>query len=66
MDRQRQIKRIKKLPHDKAMRPDNHQALTDYATQHSGTKADLDEALEAASVEHLLNDPLRDGDATAP
>ena len=32
------------------------QALADYVVQHAGTEADLDEALEAAAVEHLLQE----------
>jgi hypothetical protein len=31
-----------------------HQALTNYATQHAGTDADLDPDLEAAATDHLL------------
>src|SRR5258706_8979560 len=31
-----------------------HQALTDYATQHAGTDADLDPELETAATDHLL------------
>jgi predicted transcriptional regulator len=31
-----------------------HQALTDYATQHAGTAADIDLDLEAAATDHLL------------
>ena len=31
-----------------------HQALTDYAIQHSGTDADIDPDLEAAATDHLL------------
>jgi hypothetical protein len=31
-----------------------HQALTDYATQHAGTEADLDSDLEVAATDHLL------------
>lgn len=31
-----------------------HQALTDYATQHAGTEADIDPDLEAAASDHLL------------
>jgi len=31
-----------------------HQALSDYATRHARTEIDLDKALEAALVEHLL------------
>jgi hypothetical protein len=31
-----------------------HQALTNYATQHAGTDADLDFDLEAAASDHLL------------
>jgi hypothetical protein len=31
-----------------------HQALTNYATQHAGTNADLDSDLEAAATDHLL------------
>jgi Protein of unknown function (DUF2281) len=34
-----------------------HQALSDYIVQNTGTEADLDEALEAAAVEHLLQEP---------
>jgi len=33
-----------------------HQALADYAAQHAGTAADLDEQFEAAAVEHLLQE----------
>ena len=33
-----------------------HQALSEYATQHAGTDADLDMEIEAASVEHLLQE----------
>ena len=37
-----------------------HQALTDYAIKHAGTDVDLDPDLEAAAVEHLLEeDSLR-------
>ena len=31
-----------------------HHALTDYATQHAGTEADIDPDLEAAASDHLL------------
>jgi hypothetical protein len=31
-----------------------HQALADYASQHAGTDADLDPDLEAAGIDHLL------------
>ncbi|MCU1266974.1 MAG: hypothetical protein JWM21_3292 [Acidobacteria bacterium] len=31
-----------------------HQALSDYATQHAGTEADIDPDLEAAATDHLL------------
>jgi hypothetical protein len=31
-----------------------HEAICAYATQYAGTAADLDQAFEAASVEHLL------------
>ena len=31
-----------------------HQALTDYATQHAGTAADIDPDLEGAATDHLL------------
>jgi hypothetical protein len=31
-----------------------HQALTNYATQHAGTNADLDLDLEAVASDHLL------------
>ena len=30
------------------------QALTDYATQHAGTEADIDSDLEAVASDHLL------------
>lgn len=33
-----------------------HQALSDYVIHHAGTEADLDEALETAAVEHLLQE----------
>lgn len=36
-----------------------HQALTDYAIKHAGTDDDLDPDLEAASVEHLLQETSR-------
>ena len=32
-----------------------HQALAEFAAQHAGTSADLDEELEAAGIEHLLH-----------
>ncbi|HVS80324.1 MAG TPA: hypothetical protein VHE60_01150 [Pyrinomonadaceae bacterium] len=35
-------------------REELHQALADYAIKQAGTEADLDAALEAASVGHLL------------
>jgi hypothetical protein len=35
-------------------RLDLHQALTNYAVQHAGTNADLDSDLEAAGIDHLL------------
>ena len=31
-----------------------HQALADYAIHHAGTDADLDPDLEAAAIDHLL------------
>ena len=31
-----------------------HQPLSDYATQHGGTEADIDPELEAAATDHLL------------
>jgi hypothetical protein len=31
-----------------------HEAIADYAAQHAGSPADLDEELEAASIDHLL------------
>jgi len=37
-------------------RSDVNQALLDYAIQRAGTEADLDPALEGASVEHLLQE----------
>ena len=33
-----------------------HQALSDYANQHAGTEADLDEELEAASVKQAIEE----------
>jgi hypothetical protein len=33
-----------------------HEAIAAYAAQHAGTASDLDEQLEAASVQHLLSD----------
>jgi hypothetical protein len=33
-----------------------HQALAEYASQHAGSAADLDTNLEAASIEHLLQE----------
>ena len=41
---------------DDLNRGDLHQALSDYAIQHAGTEADLDVDLEAASVEHLVQE----------
>ena len=32
------------------------EAISDYAARHAGSDIDLDEELEAASIEHLLND----------
>jgi hypothetical protein len=37
-------------------RADLYRALSDYAIQHAGTEADLDADLEAASVEHLVQE----------
>jgi hypothetical protein len=31
-----------------------HQALTEYAIQHAGTRADIDPDLEAVATDHLL------------
>ncbi len=50
MNRQQLIKKIKQTPSD---REGLHQALTDYATKHAGTEADLDEELEAAAIEEI-------------
>lgn len=33
-----------------------HRAIAEYAEQSAGTEADLDPSLEAAAVEHLLED----------
>jgi len=33
-----------------------HRAITEYAEQSAGTEADLDPGLEAAAVEHLLQE----------
>jgi hypothetical protein len=70
MQRQQLIEKIKRLPPDRVAEVDDfvnslvpeesrenvslHQALTDYATQHAGTSADLDPDLEAAAIHHLL------------
>ena len=35
-------------------RLDLHQALSNYAIQHAGTVVDLDSDLEAATIDHLL------------
>ncbi|HMG73748.1 MAG TPA: DUF2281 domain-containing protein [Pyrinomonadaceae bacterium] len=35
-------------------RLDLHQALSNYAIQHAGTAVDLDSDLEAATIDHLL------------
>jgi predicted transcriptional regulator len=36
-----------------------HEAISAYAAEHAGTTADLDPTLEAATVEHLLEQPPR-------
>ena len=72
MERQELIKRIEELPPDRLAEVESfveslgrrdgdaqkslHQAIGDYAIQHAGTAADLDSELEAASVEHLLQE----------
>jgi len=33
-----------------------HEAISDYAARHAGSDIDLDEELEAASIEHLLDE----------
>ena len=38
--------------HQEALR----EAISDYAARHAGTDVDLDDKLEAASIEHLLNE----------
>jgi len=35
-----------------------HQALTDYAIQHAGTEADIDPDLEAAAIDHVLEQAI--------
>lgn len=37
-------------------RTDLFQSLSDYAAEHAGTSADLDEQLETAAVEHLVQE----------
>jgi hypothetical protein len=52
---------VNSLTHDDhhLERSNLHQALAEYATQHAGTESDLDADLEAASVEHLLQETSR-------
>ncbi|MGH9971716.1 MAG: hypothetical protein ACREBG_28515 [Pyrinomonadaceae bacterium] len=70
MEQQELIDRIKRLPHDRIAEVAEfveslerehsrdgislHQALTDYATQHAGTPADVDPNLESAATDHLF------------
>jgi hypothetical protein len=72
MERQELIKKIEELPPDRLAEVENfveslarrdldsqkslHQAIGVYAIQHAGTPADLDSDLEAAAVEHLLQE----------
>ena len=72
MEPQELIEKIKRLPQDRIAdvadfvdslsretSPDRaalHQALSDYASQHAGTNADLDPDLEAAAIDHLQSD----------
>jgi hypothetical protein len=70
MERQELIKKIEELPPDRLAEVESfvesltlrdnegdlHKALSDYATQYAGSKGDLDVGLEAASVEHLLQE----------
>jgi hypothetical protein len=71
MERRELIEKIERLPPDRlaeveafidsltrAPRLDRtalHQALSEYATQHAGTDADLDPDLETAAIEQLLH-----------
>ena len=71
MEQQELIDRIKRLPHEQLAevaefvealtqeRPHDrrylYQALSEYATQHAATTADLDPAFEAIATDHLLN-----------
>ncbi len=70
MEQQELIEKISQLPQDQrtevekfvdllarqqpSSRIDLHRALAQYALQHAGTSTDLDPDLEAASIDHLL------------
>jgi len=47
------LKKIEDLPSD---REELHQALADYAIEHAGTDADLDEELEGVSLEEAIEE----------
>ena len=71
MEQQELIEKIKRLPPDRVAEVEEfvdsltrdpgldrtalHQAISEYAIQHTGTEADLDPDLEAAATEQLLN-----------
>ena len=72
MERQELIKKIEQLPADRLAEvehfvelleqvdPDRHvrdRELADFIARYAGTELDLDQDLEAAAVEHLLNQP---------
>jgi len=74
MERQELIKKIEQLPPDHLAEVENfveslehrhsddnklNKALADFVAKYGGTEADLDPALEAAAVEHLLNETSR-------
>ena len=72
MERQELIKKIEQLPPDRLAEvehfvelleqvdPDRRvrdRELADFIARYAGTELDLDQDLEAAAVEHLLNQP---------
>ena len=72
MERQELIKKIEQLPADRLAEVEQFveslehvdsdrrirdRELADFIVQYAGTDLDLDEELEAAAVEHLLNQP---------
>ena len=56
-DRLAEVERfVESITGDEAesVRQDRFQAISEYAAKYAGTPADLDEELQAAGVEHLL------------